>query len=130
MTSEIKRVETAAEKAVIGHFDAMPGDDPMHEIRASAFDVIRQAGLPHRRVEDWKYTDLRTLLQDVPAPAAPGDVEKARAILAERLAAVSPGDLNRVVFGASGGEAIDMAIKIPYYVFQLPWIYPVFNIRI
>jgi putrescine aminotransferase len=39
-------------------------------------------------------------------------VSEARAILAERLAALSPGDLNRVVFGASGGEAIDMAIKI------------------
>lgn len=39
-------------------------------------------------------------------------ISEARAILAEKLAAVSPGDLNRVVFGASGGEAIDMAIKI------------------
>ncbi|HMB48468.1 MAG TPA: Fe-S cluster assembly protein SufD [Afifellaceae bacterium] len=81
--TDIKRVETAAEKAVIGHFDSMPGDDPMHDVRASAFDVIRHSGLPNRRVEDWKYTDLRTLLHDVPAPAGPGDVEKARAILAE-----------------------------------------------
>ncbi len=39
-------------------------------------------------------------------------VSEARAKLAERLAAISPGDLNRVVFGVSGGEAIDMAIKI------------------
>jgi acetylornithine/succinyldiaminopimelate/putrescine aminotransferase len=39
-------------------------------------------------------------------------ISEARAILAERIAAISPGDLNRVVFGASGGEAIDMAIKI------------------
>ena len=83
LASENRRVETAAEKALAGHFDAMPADDPMHEIRSSAFDAIRQAGLPHRRVEDWKYTDLRTLLKDVPAPAAPGDVDKARAILAE-----------------------------------------------
>jgi putrescine aminotransferase len=35
-----------------------------------------------------------------------------RAILAERLADISPGDLNRVIFGVSGGEAIDMAIKL------------------
>ena len=39
-------------------------------------------------------------------------VNEARALLAQRLAAISPGDLNRVVFGVSGGEAIDMAIKI------------------
>lgn len=39
-------------------------------------------------------------------------VNEARALLAQRLASISPGDLNRVVFGVSGGEAIDMAIKI------------------
>lgn len=35
-----------------------------------------------------------------------------RARLAERLAALSPGDIRRVVFGVSGGEAIDLAIKL------------------
>jgi acetylornithine/succinyldiaminopimelate/putrescine aminotransferase len=39
-------------------------------------------------------------------------VSESRAILANRLSAISRGDLNRVVFGVSGGEAIDMAIKI------------------
>lgn len=39
-------------------------------------------------------------------------VSEHRALLAERLAAVCPGDLNRVVFGVGGGEAIDMAIKL------------------
>ena len=35
-----------------------------------------------------------------------------RALLAERLAALSPGDIKRVVFGVSGGEAIDLALKL------------------
>jgi len=35
-----------------------------------------------------------------------------RTILAKSLADISPGDLNRVIFGVSGGEAIDMAIKL------------------
>ena len=39
-------------------------------------------------------------------------VSESRAILAERLSCISRGDLNRVVFGVSGGEAIDMALKI------------------
>jgi len=39
-------------------------------------------------------------------------ISEPRAILAERLSKVSPGDLNRVIFGVSGGEAIDMAIKL------------------
>ncbi len=39
-------------------------------------------------------------------------VSEHRARLAERLAALCPGDLNRVVFGVGGGEAIDTAIKL------------------
>ena len=35
-----------------------------------------------------------------------------RAALAERLAELSPGEIKRVVFGVSGGEAIDLAIKL------------------
>ncbi len=39
-------------------------------------------------------------------------VSEHRARLAENLAEISPGDLNRVVFGVSGGEAVDTAIKL------------------
>jgi putrescine aminotransferase len=39
-------------------------------------------------------------------------ISEHRALLAERLTALCPGDLNRVVFGVGGGEAIDMAIKL------------------
>lgn len=41
-------------------------------------------------------------------------ISEHRALLAEQLAAISPGDLNRVVFGASGGEAVDLAIKLAW----------------
>lgn len=39
-------------------------------------------------------------------------VSEHRALLGERLAAISPGDINRAIFGVSGGEAIDAAIKL------------------
>ncbi len=39
-------------------------------------------------------------------------VSKARSQLAEKLAAVTPGELQYTVFGVSGGEAIDTAIKV------------------
>jgi acetylornithine/succinyldiaminopimelate/putrescine aminotransferase len=39
-------------------------------------------------------------------------VSRERAALAERLAASTPGDLDRVIFGVGGGEAIDMAVKL------------------
>jgi acetylornithine/succinyldiaminopimelate/putrescine aminotransferase len=39
-------------------------------------------------------------------------ISEPRAWLGERLAAFSPGDPNGVIFGVSGGEAVDMAIKL------------------
>jgi len=39
-------------------------------------------------------------------------ISEHRALLAERLASLCPGDLNRVVFGVGGGEAVDTAIKL------------------
>lgn len=39
-------------------------------------------------------------------------ISEHRALLAERLTALCPGDLKRVIFGVSGGEAIDTSIKL------------------
>lgn len=39
-------------------------------------------------------------------------VSAQRAALAERLAALTPGDIQYTIFGVSGGEAIDCAIKV------------------
>ena len=39
-------------------------------------------------------------------------ISEQRAILAEKLAGLTPGDLTYTVFGVSGGEAIDLAIKL------------------
>lgn len=39
-------------------------------------------------------------------------ISEHRALLAERLTALCPADLKRVVFGVSGGEAVDLAIKL------------------
>jgi Fe-S cluster assembly protein SufD len=29
------------------------------------FEAYERTGLPHRRIEDWKYTDLRALMREV-----------------------------------------------------------------
>jgi putrescine aminotransferase len=39
-------------------------------------------------------------------------ISRARAELAQRIAALMPGDLDYTVFGVSGGEAVDLAIKV------------------
>lgn len=48
----------------------LPGTGPVAEARQAAFDDFARRGLPHRRIEEWKYTDLRTLVREV-APLAP-----------------------------------------------------------
>ncbi len=39
-------------------------------------------------------------------------ISEPRALLAKRLADICPGDINRVIYGVSGGEAIDASIKL------------------
>jgi Fe-S cluster assembly protein SufD len=65
------RIRTKAEDALADHFAALSADDPMRDIRADAFSIFMEKGLPHRRIEDWKYTDLRSLMRDAPPPAGP-----------------------------------------------------------
>ena len=97
MTEQPTRIRTKAEEALASHFAKLAADDPMREIRASAFDAFMAQGLPHRRVEEWKYTDLRALMQDAPAPAEPAPADAARAALkrADTFAAL---DRARIVF--------------------------------
>ena len=45
--------------------DRLPGAGKVAEARSAAFEAYDRAGLPHRRIEDWKYTDLRALMRDV-----------------------------------------------------------------
>lgn len=51
--------------------DRLPG---AAEARRAAFEAYERTGLPNRRIEDWKYTDLRALMREVlplaPAPDA------------------------------------------------------------
>jgi len=52
--------------------DRLPGTGKIADARRQAFETYQRAGLPHRRIEDWKYTDLRVLMRDVlPLAAAP-----------------------------------------------------------
>ena len=43
----------------------LPGNGSVAEQRQRAYDAYEQQGLPHRRIEDWKYTDLRVLVREV-----------------------------------------------------------------
>src|ERR1700741_270385 len=75
--AELKVIKTAAETALAQSFAQararLPGGDLVAKERAAAFDVFVREGLPHRRVEDWKYTDLRALMREAKPLAAPPD---------------------------------------------------------
>jgi Fe-S cluster assembly protein SufD len=53
--------------------DRLPGAGEVAETRRQAFEAYERAGLPHRRVEEWKYTDLRVLMREVRPLAAKPD---------------------------------------------------------
>ena len=69
--------------------DRLPGAGKVAEQRRLAFDAYTRIGLPHRRIEDWKYTDLRALMREVlPLAAAPDAAAVSRAAAALKLHAI------------------------------------------
>src|ERR1700735_3434721 len=76
--------------------DRLPGTGKVLELRRQAFDAFEHAGLPHRRLEDWKYTDLRALMPAVlPLAAAPDETALQRT--KEVLKSVAVVDSHRLV---------------------------------
>jgi Fe-S cluster assembly protein SufD len=60
--------------------DRLPGTGKVAEVREQAFATFERLGLPHRRVEEYKYTDLRALMREVlPLAGAPDAAALARA---------------------------------------------------
>jgi Fe-S cluster assembly protein SufD len=69
--------------------DRLPGNGKVAEARSAAFEAYDRVGLPHRRLEDWKYTDLRALMRDVlPLAPVPDAAALKRAATAVKLQAI------------------------------------------
>ncbi|MEH6950352.1 Fe-S cluster assembly protein SufD [Nitrobacter sp. NHB1] len=87
---------SAASEAFAVACSRLPGAGKVAAARQKAFKAYESLGLPHRRVEDWKYTDLRVLMREVlPLAAAPDQAALAKA--GEILKAQSLGDAYRFV---------------------------------
>lgn len=88
---------TVAEAALAQIFTdrRVGGPTEITALRSAAFDVFATKGLPGRRDEAWKYTDLRSLMQDVKPLATPPDAtEKEPA----REAGFLNAEFRRIVF--------------------------------
>ena len=73
MSAAPKIEKTEAEKGFERFYDesrsGLPGNDWVCELRNQAIRQFGKLGLPHRRIEAWKYTDLRLLLKEALKPA-------------------------------------------------------------
>ncbi|MDO8401431.1 MAG: Fe-S cluster assembly protein SufD [Bradyrhizobium sp.] len=70
--------------------DRLPGTGKVADLRRQALEAHERLGLPHRRIEDWKYTDLRVLMREVlPLAAAPDAEALKRAAAALKLHAIA-----------------------------------------
>src|SRR5438105_5830219 len=119
--AELTLMKNAAEQQLAAEWQAakakLPGAAPL---RAAAFERFAASGLPHRRVEEWKYTDLRALMRDAKPLAGPPDAAaKARAKDAGAL--LADVECRRIVFvdGAFAPELSDLAQLEPGLTIQM-----------
>jgi Fe-S cluster assembly protein SufD len=104
-------MKTQAEQGLVAAWEQAKGRLPgPAKLRTVAFEQFAARGLPHRRIEEWKYTDLRALMRDAKPLAPPPDA----ATIARAAAAPSPiGDVEarRIVFvdGAFVASLSDLA---------------------
>ena len=118
MNAEVRQIKTNAELALAQAYSAekakLPGDRKVVALREAAFGRFDTLGLPHRRVEEWKYTDLRALMREAkPIAGAPDAAGLARAKDAGKL--VGDMDARRIVFvdGTFVPELSDLANLSP-----------------
>jgi len=118
MNAEVRSMKTNAEQALAEAFvsakPTLPGDGQVSALREAAFRSFEAEGLPHRRIEEWKYTDLRALMRDAkPIAGTPDAAAKSRAKSAGLL--VGDIDARRIVFvdGMFVPELSDLANLSP-----------------
>ncbi|MCC7348290.1 MAG: Fe-S cluster assembly protein SufD [Variibacter sp.] len=74
MAAELAVVRSPAEEAILARYPAFKarqahwGGAAVARARDRAFDLLKARGLPNRRVEEWKYTDLRAVMRELPEP--------------------------------------------------------------
>jgi Fe-S cluster assembly protein SufD len=98
----VAATKTKAEQALSQNFEAvaakLPGGRAIAEARKAAIGAFAALGLPHRRIEEWKYTDLRVALKEALPPAVGGSAEVSAQEIDGALETLAALDAYRVVF--------------------------------
>jgi Fe-S cluster assembly protein SufD len=114
MNAEMRPIRTSAESALAAHFDAakrsLPGTAAVAALRQKAFRRFESDGLPSRRVEEWKYTDLRALMREA-RPLAKPAARVANRQLSDKGNLLASIEARRIVFvdGVFAPERSDLA---------------------
>jgi Fe-S cluster assembly protein SufD len=102
MTAAVRSLRTAAEEGFLRELaDAVPPG--FREKRAAAAALVEARGLPHRRLEEWKYSDLRAAWRELKPPPAPA---AARAVPAGAFPGFSAPRVALVDGVATGFDAV------------------------
>src|SRR5215475_1350720 len=116
MSADVRAMKTPAEQAISSAFTAargkLPGKGAVAALRDDAFRRFDASGLPHRRIEEWKYTDLRALMREAKPLAEPagakGAVPALSGVAASQIAIVN----GRYEPGWSNIDAADPGIVL------------------
>lgn len=88
----------------------LPGSPAVIAARREAFETYERLGLPHRRIEEWKYTDLRALVGEVlPLAASPDAAALSRAADAVKAHAITDARKLVLVDGVFAPDFSDVA---------------------
>jgi Fe-S cluster assembly protein SufD len=109
MIADLIPARTPAEIFLARAFDTskagLPGNTDVAIWREASFKAFNASGLPHRRIEAWHYTDLRTLMRDaLPLATAPSTATI---------------DALREEFAAAGAPARRLALVDGFFVPEL-----------
>jgi Fe-S cluster assembly protein SufD len=100
MTVAVTR--TKAEQAYSETFEAvaakLPGGRAVADARKAAIGAFAGLGFPHRRIEAWKYTDLRSAVKEALPPAIADATPVTISELESALEGLAALDAHRVVF--------------------------------
>jgi Fe-S cluster assembly protein SufD len=101
----VQVLRTKAETALAEAFGSverqLPGGDWLRQLRRAAAGAFTAEGLPHRRVEEWKFTDLRALMREAFPLAS-----------SQNATALSPATIAGAVSGGLPGADVSQAFAV------------------
>ncbi len=107
MNASVPIKHTQAETDLIGRFESakadFTGSVAVDALREAAAGQLRDKGLPHRRVEEYKYSDLRAFMKSAAPLAGPADAAVAATLLEGHE---SFGELDRFRIVIANGEVM------------------------